>query len=322
MSLGPENTIGRRGHIGGELHSVDIGDYWHMHKTHGIIRVFPRRTSMTPRDPFAFVGEPPLPQFRPPTSYPVHVSVTFTWDIEKGYHLRDAWHSVGYKYPKLGGPAFNDSPINGHYQSKYLKDNVFITSTGCNCNCPWCLVPMREGKLKEKKGAFVGAVDANDDIYIQDNNLLQCSQEHIDEVFRCLRFYKRIQFTGGLDSRLVNDRIVEGLRSLRIKQLFLACDTKEAIRPLRKAIDKLAGFKGRIRCYVLLGFGNESISEATARLEDVWRAGAMPFAQLYQPPDQYIDYPKEWQLLARIWSRPAAMRAFMRANEVDSDIEL
>ena len=295
------------------------GDYWYMNRTHGIIRVFPRRTNLTPTDPFAFIGEPPLPQFRPPTSYSVHVSVTFSWDIQYGYHLRDAWHSVGYLYPKLGGPAFNDTPVNGHYQSMYLKPNVLTTSFGCNNNCPWCLVHIREGKLKERQGCAMSAINTTEDIYIQDNNLLQCSQTHIDKVFQVLRFYNKIQFSGGLDSRLLNDRIVEGLRGLRIKQMFFACDTRESLKPLQKAIGKLSGFRGRIRCYVLLKFNErETLSEATERLIDVWKAGAIPFAQLYQPTDRYIVYPKEWGDLARTWSRPAAMRSFMNVMKVQT----
>jgi len=46
-----------------------------------IIRVFARRTSMTPTDELAFCDEPPL--FDLP-ELPVRVSVAFTWDIPRG----------------------------------------------------------------------------------------------------------------------------------------------------------------------------------------------------------------------------------------------
>jgi hypothetical protein len=42
-----------------------------------VIRVFPRRTSLTPTDEYAFVGEPPMLR---PEADEVHVSCTFTWD--------------------------------------------------------------------------------------------------------------------------------------------------------------------------------------------------------------------------------------------------
>ena len=54
-----------------------------------MIRVFPRRTAMTPTDDLVFVGWPPLIR---PTAQEVHISVCFTWDIKLGLKLADAWN--------------------------------------------------------------------------------------------------------------------------------------------------------------------------------------------------------------------------------------
>jgi hypothetical protein len=59
----------------------------------------------------------------------------------------------------------------------------------------------------------------------------------------------------------------------------------------------------------LLACDGETILEAEERLEAVWDLGFMPFAQLYQPPDKYIEYSKEWRKLAKNWSRPAITKA-------------
>lgn len=265
-----------------------------------IIRVFPRRTHLTPKDDYAFVGDPPLflPDWRDIQA--VHISVTFTWDMDEGKRLSMAW---SHQHPEvyLGGPAFND-PCNGFVPGQYIKTGVTFISRGCNNQCPWCLVPEREGKLRE--------MDFWSGNIIQDNNLLQCSGSHLRRVFDMLSGQSNIQFSGGLDSRLVTNKIADELRTLRIGQLFLSCDTKEAIKPLRKAVGKLKVFpRNKLRCYVLLAFKDETISDATARLEDVWEIGCLPFAQLYQPPDRYIRYSKEWRDLARTWSRPAATKA-------------
>jgi hypothetical protein len=68
-------------------------------------------------------------------------------------------------------------------------------------------------------------------------------------------------------------------------------------------------------CYVLIGFDGESIESAAERLQAVWDLGCMPFAQLYQPPEKYIEYPREWKRLARNWSKPMIVRARMREHE-------
>ena len=58
-----------------------------------IVRVFPRRTKATPDDPLAFTGPPPkggLPDIKE-----VHVSVAFTYDMEKACQLAEQWMKLG-----------------------------------------------------------------------------------------------------------------------------------------------------------------------------------------------------------------------------------
>lgn len=266
-----------------------------------VIRVFSRRTSATPVDNMAFVGNPPMIR---PEAEEVHISCTFTWDIEYSKYLADAW---GQYYPavKLGGVAFNDK-ANGFVPGMYVKQGITFTSRGCNNQCPWCLVWKREGKLRG-----LPIVEGNK---IQDNNLLQCSPQHIEKVFQMLKGQREIDLIGGLDSRLITDDIAEQIRSLRIKQIFLAADTKESINQLRTAIKKLQMPRDKIRCYALLKFNpNETISEATERMLQIWEAGAMPFPQLYQPENR-IEYPVEWKRFQRTWCRPAATKVWIKLN--------
>jgi len=256
---------------------------------------------MTPRDDYAFVGDPPL--LRPDADL-VHVSCTFTWDIPEARRLQCSW---GQYYPVvLGGCACGYA--GGQFiPGMYVRHGVTFTSRGCNNHCPWCLVPQREGKIRE-----MNIVPGN---IVQDNNLLQCNRQHIANVFDMLRTQGAIQFSGGLDARLLTDSIADDLRALRIGKIFFGCDTKEAIKPLERAKRKLDGFTmSQLRAFVLVAFNNETIDEALERLVAVWELGFMPFVQLYQPPGERIKYSREWQELARIWSRPAISKAFMRAR--------
>lgn len=264
-----------------------------------IIRVFPRRTSLTPNDPFAFVGEPPL--FRPQADE-IHISVVFTWDVKKGRHLAEAWGNH-YEVVHLGGPAFDNSCNMRFEPGQYIKQGVTFTTRGCNNHCPWCLVPEREGKLIEYNDFAPGHI-------IQDNNLLQANRSHLQRVFAMLKAQRRaITLSGGLDARLVDDWLVEELRGVRIAQLFLAADTRAALNPLEYALNKLSELgRQKLRVYTMIAFNDETLSEAEDRLKTVWELGGMPFAQLYQPPDKYIEYSKKWKQLARRWSRPAIMK--------------
>jgi hypothetical protein len=263
-----------------------------------LIRVFPRRTSFTPTDELAFVGDPPLIL---PNADTVHISICFTWDIREGNRLRDAW-AQHYPNVHLGGPAIDINNTHAHFcPGVYIKPGVTFTTRGCNNQCPWCLVP-REGRLTEIKDFAPGHI-------IQDNNLLQANHSHINRVLAMLKQQKRaVTFSGGLQASLVTDSFVDDLRSLHINQVFLAADTDSALKPLERAISKLA-FLGRrrLRVYTMIGYGNKTPANALERLEAVWQLGGLPFAQLYQPPDHFIEYPATWKQLARTWSRPAAM---------------
>lgn len=269
------------------------------------IRVFPKRTNHTPDDPMAFIGDPPLWR---PAADEVHISVTFTWDIEEGKRLAEAWMNH-YPVVRLGGPAF-DSPANGFTPGMYVKHGVTFTTRGCDNRCPWCLVPQREGKLAELPDFAPGHI-------IQDNNLLQSSHAHLRQVFAMLKVQRKAAiFAGGLDARLIDNWVAEQLRGLRIGQVFLAADTEAALDPLEMALIKLSFLPRRKkRVYVLIGRRGETTASALCRLEKVWRLGGLPFVQLYQPPDTYIKYSHEWRTLARTWSRPAAMFALHQGRQ-------
>lgn len=170
-----------------------------------MIRVFPRKTKWSPIDDLAFIGDPPM--FFLPDEQPVMVSVTFTWDIQIALRLQKAWKSY-YQNVSIGGPAFDD-PGGEFIPGLFIKEGVTFTSRGCNRHCPWCLVPRREGTIRElviKPGHI-----------IQDNNLLFCSRKHIESVFEMLSEQKRAaSFNGGIDIRLLKPWHRQLFESIRI----------------------------------------------------------------------------------------------------------
>ena len=279
-----------------------------------LIRVFPRRTSHTPRDRLAFIGDPPLFRPRVEDVSEVHISVTFTWDIPEARRLERAWGAL-YPVVRIGGPAFGQITTD-FTPGRYIKHGVTFTTRGCDRKCPWCKVPEREGRIVEIPDYPRGWI-------IQDNNFLQASQEHQAGVFDMLRrlpewdAYREhcrktktagIEFAGGIDCRLVNPWFAEQLKTINFRQLFLAADTKLAVRDLATAREILHEYsRHKMRVYTLIGFGNDTIEKASRRLERVWDLGCMPHAQLYQPADRWVSYSPEWRALAKMWSRPAIM---------------
>lgn len=273
-----------------------------------IIRVFARQTSYTPDDEYCFFDDPPFAPLIPEHDE-VHVSCTFTWDKPRARELAFQWEAATDKPVKLGGPAF-ESPCDGFVQGLYLKPNIIFTTRGCNNNCPWCGVPRLEGKLRCFDEIPVGNV-------IQDNNFLQANRSHKDKVFDMLKTQKGICFKGGLEPDLIDDHFIDAIKGLRIKELWLACDTDARFPLFADGCAKLtkAGFdRNKIFCYVLSYGKNKRQDEE--RAINVFDAGAMPFMQLYRDfAETKTEYSKDWEKFARTWQRPAIIKAMMKFRE-------
>ncbi len=111
-----------------------------------IIRVFPRRTNATPIDSLAYIGGPDM--FAEADA--VHISVTFSWDLQEAERLEKEWRYVAPV--TIGGPATGQRG-EGFTPGQYLKEGYVITSRGCNNRCWFCSVWKRAWK---KKGLFTG----------------------------------------------------------------------------------------------------------------------------------------------------------------------
>jgi len=268
-----------------------------------IARVFPRRTSATPNDPLAFIGTPDL--LTPEWFNEVHISVAFTYDLPLVDQLIDTWIPRTAKL-KIGGPG---TGMKGEefQPGMYLKKGYVITSRGCPENCWFCSVPEREGNTRE--------LEIHAGWNVLDDNLLACSKEHITKVFKMLMKVKKvlhhpIEFTGGFEANRLEHWHIDWLLKIKPKQIFFAYDDDEDYDSLFNAGKMLANaeipFNSR-RCYVLIGYNDDTIYKAEGRLMNAVRAGFIPMAMLYR--NQKGVYNKEWTKFQKEWVRPAIMRA-------------
>lgn len=276
-----------------------------------MIRVFPRKTKWTPTDELAFVGIPEKPIYLK-LKYghmPVRISVAFTWDIPLAEKLYRAWHQVSDDV-QMGGPAFDD-PGGEFTPGLFVKHGITITSRGCGGSCGFCLVPMREGSIRE--------LEIKDGWDVADNNLLACSKGHIERVFEMLRRQREpVKFSGGLDARLFHEWHADLFQTIRLKYAWFACDSQAGLEPLRQVAALLQEPEFSIekkRCYVLIGYGGESMRQAERRLETVYRLGFLPMAMLYRAPEMSGQWSKDWKELQRKWARPAMYRCIMKQIE-------
>lgn len=263
-----------------------------------IARVFPTQTRMSPLDNDAYFGSPGL--FTPEYDR-VHISVAFTWDLEHAEWLRDQWEHIAPV--KIGGPAINGEG-NGFVPGKYVREGVTITSRGCPNRCPWCFVrkPLKELKIYPGNN-------------IADNNLLACSDRHIDKVFNMLKDQRAIKFSGGLEASRITVKMAERIRNLSLNQLWIAYDQEDEFHTVKKAFEILTRYfkRDKLGCYVLIGFRDDTMDRAEGRLRQILEIGGLPFAMLYRnKAGEWPQPEKEWRKLQREWLRPAIVRSKIR----------
>lgn len=266
-----------------------------------IARVFPRKTAASPDDELAFFGPPPESDLEVDE---VHVSVTYSYDMQDAENLTKSWEKVAPV--QMGGPALGD-PGSDFIPGMYIKKGYVITSRGCHNRCWFCDVWKREGGVRE--------LPITEGWNLLDSNILACSKEHVQAVFDMMATQpKKAQLTGGLEAKILTDEHVSMLWDLRPDQMFFAYDTPDDLEPLIEAGKKLryADFTRRhLRCYVLIGYPDDTQGRAEKRLLEAWEAGFLPMAMLWK--NKNGDEDPEWRKFQRVWARPAITKSHIKA---------
>ncbi len=270
-----------------------------------LARVFPRRTKATPNDALTFFGPPDL---FPPEVEAVHVDCTFTADKPKAERLAEQWRRVAPV--QVDGVAYGNPGLE-FVPGRYIKQGYTFTSRGCPRRCWFCSVWKRDPVPR--------LLPVQDGWNVLDDNLLACPRPHVEDVFRMLsRQGRRVEFTGGLEARALEDYQVGLLADLRPQpSCFFAYDPGDPFETLENAARRLiaAGFRTRghlLRCYVLIGYPKDTFTAAEKRLRDMLRVGFTPMAMLWQPETPSAEKWKpggDWRGFQRRWVRPAIIHA-------------
>ncbi len=262
------------------------------------IRVFPRETTALPRDEGVRFG-PPTIWDRKNGVDEVHISTIFTMDKPRAEELAETWDKVASRV-KVGGPAYLD-PGAEFTPGLYLKHGDVITSRGCPNKCWFCRVWRSEGQqIRELK--------VQSGYNIRDNNLLACSDEHIEEVFDMLKKQEeKARFTGGLESARLKTWHIERLLDLSPQVVWFSYDKASEWEPLVEASEMILQYRKKLptwaSCYVLIGWPKDTLAEAQERIESVAKLGFRPYAMLYDEGIHWSGFEKKkWKELKREWN--------------------
>ena len=159
-------------------------------------------------------------------------------------------YSLTKKLPEEIDGMFPDYSI----YPKYDFAIGFLTR-GCIRQCPWCVVPKKEGRLTIYSDIEKIRRADTKKVCLMDNNFLASPREFMEEqVSKIETLGLRVDFNQGLDARLVDEDTACLLNRIKwIRYIRFSCDTQSAITPVIKAIKTLrgVGYKGEVFCYFL-----------------------------------------------------------------------
>lgn len=190
---------------------------------------------------------------------------------------------TGYKdYTNLP-PEVEATPPDYTIYPWYNRAVGFLTR-GCIRDCPWCVVPQKEGNIRPAATwEDVKRPDSREIVFL-DNNVL-ASGHGLEQIDRMGYEQVWVDFNQGLDARLITPETAALLAALRwIRYVRLSCDTSAMLPVVERAAAYLreAGVATyRLWAYVLV----QDVPDAHRRVLALERMGVTPFAQPYRDYD-------------------------------------
>lgn len=180
------------------------------------------------------------------------------------------------------------------------KDTAFgYLTRGCPRNCHFCIVSQKEGRHSRKVADLSEFWRGQRNIKLLDPNILACPS-HLDLLTQLADSKAYIDFTQGLDARLLTAQSIELVNRMKIKEIHFAWDymSEEAavIKGLKlyaaRAKHKPHGHYGTVYC---LTNYDTTIQEDLYRIYKLRDMNYDPYVMIYDKPKA----PRKIRLLQR-----------------------
>ena len=204
------------------------------------------------------------------------------------------WTNKSYVTPNMivGGTGFNiQSKLPPEIERCNLDYSIYPScntsyiwfSRGCIRNCPFCIVPQKEGKIHpvepknlNPKGEF---------ITVMDNNFFANPQWR-EAIEWLMDTKQKVDINQGIDVRIITDEMIDVLVSLPTKAIRIAWDDpkKNLVPNIKKMLKKISPHK--MMCYVLIGYSSTQ-EEDYHRVMTLRDLQIDPFVMPYNKFDRY-----------------------------------
>lgn len=225
----------------------------------------------------------------------VYLSKVFTFTPDYPYPLNAAEivkGGTGYFYPD-GGQLLpheveHQYPDYSLYASLYDVASTaygFLTR-GCPRGCSFCIVGQKEGRISREVADLSEFWRGQRTIKLLDPNLLACP-DHMALLKQLVHSGAWVDFTQGLDIRLINEDNIRLLNRMKIKMLHFAWDNpREDLTGYFNRFNQLSSITDYRKkgVYVLVNF-NSTLEEDLYRIYTLKDLGFSPYVMVYDKPN-------------------------------------
>ena len=245
----------------------------------------------------------------------LYAACVFTANAETAQRLLDIGAQVGgtgtdrsHTLPDEIEHVYPDYALYGDTATAY----GFLTR-GCPRACPFCIVAGKEGRESRKVADLGEFWSGEKTIKLLDPNLLAAS-EHMELLGQLAESGAWVDFTQGLDARLLTEENIDLLNACKVKMLHFAWDNPrdESIpRQLQFFAEKASIWDYRRRCVYLLTNYWSTHAEDLSRIYWLREHGYDPYVMIYDKQNA----PRETRRLQRWANNKIVFRACERFED-------
>ena len=235
---------------------------------------------------------------------------------------------TGYAISNIGGKEVYDKSKDKELPSEIekmfpdysiypqFKFAVSMTSIGCPRGCSFCHVASKEGRCSRKVADVKDFWNGQREIKVLDPNITACREKR-DLLNQYAETGAYIDFTQGIDIRLVNDEDIEDINRMRIKNIHFAWDNPQDDLEDKfkyyasKAQHKPHGVYGMVYC---LTNYNSTMEQNLYRIYTLRDLGYNPYVMIYDKPNA----PKEIKRLQRWVNNKIIFKSCIRFEDYDT----
>ena len=206
-----------------------------------------------------------------------------------------------------------------------IRDTAYgFLTRGCPRHCAFCIVGDKEGLVSRKVADLSEFWNGQKNIKLLDPNIIAC-QQWKELLQQLIDSKAKVDFTQGLDIRLMTDEKAELLNNVKLERLHLAWDNYPddfCYNQLKKYRSKFKFEGKRLGVYVLTNY-NTSIEQDLDRLYRLRDLDYNPYLMIYNKPSapEILKKMQRWVNNKIIWRSCNNFEHYVHGNFSEKDGE-